>query len=123
MDGISESCKRFLPALLLILGILVTCGCATVSAVIGDAPPILAQEELLRPYDRVSSIEVRRVRYGSPEDLTPEDYGWAHDALRAEAAKMGADAVIFPEVTVELHRYVFFPRSEMKATGTAIRFR
>jgi len=123
MNIISDSWKRLLPAFLLLCAILVTCGCATLSADIGNGPPILGQEELLRPYQKVGTIEVRRSRYGSHEDLTPADYEWAHDALRAEAAKIGADAVIFPEVTVELHTYIIFPKSEMKAKGTAIKFR
>ena len=58
---------------------------------------------------------------GFSRGTSPEASG--NLALRAEAAKIGADAVIFPEVTVELHTYIIFPKSEMKAKGTAIKFR
>ena len=110
-------------SLLLVCAVFFTCGCATKTVNLGQLPPLLAQDELLRPYQKVASIEVRRSRYGSPSDYIPEDYDWAHQALRAEVARIGADAVISPEVTVELHRYLFFPISEIKARGTAIKFR
>jgi len=114
--------KSFLPVLLLLCLMLSAGGCTKV-VFRKDAPPILTQDELLRPYKKVGTIEVHRVRYGEKEDLTPADYSWANDALRAEAAKIGADAVILPEVKVEMDTYIFFPRSEMTARGTAIKFR
>lgn len=117
-----ESLKRGLQVLLLLGLVLVAGGCAT-TAVNVNGPPILAQDELIRPYRKVGVIEVRRSRYGDRSDLIPEDYNWARDALRAEAAKIGADAVILPEISVEVHRYIFFPKSEMKAKGTAVKFR
>ncbi|HBA88723.1 MAG TPA: hypothetical protein DCZ75_12305 [Geobacter sp.] len=123
MDRICKRWKPLLPVLFLLCAILVNCGCATTPAVKADAPPILRQDELLRPYQKVGTIEVHRTRYGSRSDLSPADYNWANDALRAEAAKIGADAVILPEVTVEMDTYIFFPTSEMKAKGTAIKFR
>jgi hypothetical protein len=98
-------------------------GCSTVRTYSGDLPPVLAQDELLRPYQKVAELMVTRQRFGSPSDLSPADYTWGYDALRGEAAKIGADAVIFPEITVELDRYVLFPSSEMKAKGIAIKFR
>jgi len=109
--------------LLLLCAALMSSGCATTGHHAGELPPILAQDELLRPYQKVGVIEVTRERYGSPEDLTKADYSWGYLALREQAAKMGADAVIFPEVKAELETYIFFPSSEMKAKGVAIKFR
>ena len=122
MKRISYPLRTSLPVLLLLCAILSAGGCATARVNV-NAPPVLGQDELLRPYQKVGVIEVRRSRYGDRADLSPEDYSWAKDALRAEAAKIGADAVILPEVSVEVHTYIFFPRSEMKAKGTAIKFR
>lgn len=119
MNGYHRLVKNLVPVMLL----LAVCGgCATVTFNAG-APPILRQDELLRPYNKVGTIEVRRVRHFAKEDLTPADYNWAYDALRAEAAKIGADAVILPEVKVEMDTYIVFPKSEMTARGTAIKFR
>ena len=123
MEQFGNRTKRAFLSLLLVSAVFFTCGCATKTINLGELPPLLTQEELLRPYLKVAAIEVRRSRYGSPDDFTPADYSWAHQALREEVAKIGADAVIFPEVTVEVHRYLFFPISELKAKGTAIRFR
>ena len=122
MKIFSESGKRLLPVVLLICGTLFSHGCATV-AFNTNAPPVLTQDELLRPYTKVGTIEVSRKRWGSSSEVTAEDFRWAKDALRAEAAKIGADAVMLPEVSVELHQFLFFPKSEMKAKGTAIKFR
>ena len=102
---------------------LLSNGCATTGQRAGELPPILTQDELLRPYQKIGVIEVERERYGSPEDLTKADYSWGYQALREQAAKMGADAVIFPEIKAEMETYVLFPSSEMKAKGIAIKFR
>ncbi len=122
MKGFLHASKRDLPVLLLLFVILLGGGCATARLNV-NSPPVLTQDELLRPYYKVGVIEVRRSRYGDRADLSLEDYSWAKDALRAEAAKIEADAVILPEVSVEVHRYIFFPKSEMRAKGTAIKFR
>jgi hypothetical protein len=122
----TDSWKRFIHSgtlLLLLSSLLLSGGCATTGGRSSDLPPILTQDELLRPYQKLGVIEVHRERYGHPEDLTKADYGWGYQALRVEAGKMGADAVIFPEVKAELDTYIFFPTSEMKAKGTAIKFR
>jgi hypothetical protein len=115
--------RSILPAFFLIATVAISSACASVSVHAKELPPVLAQDELLRPYDKVATISVRRERYGDREDLTPDDYSWAYHALREEAARIGADAVIFPEVKIELERYLFFPTSEMKAKGIAIKFR
>ncbi|HBG06553.1 MAG: hypothetical protein A2075_17575 [Geobacteraceae bacterium GWC2_58_44] len=123
MTRFYHASKRGVPALLLVCAVMFACGgCAATSTRNEQLPPLLALDELLRPYQKVATIEVRRVRYGSPSDLTPADYDWAYQALRQETSRIAADAVIFPEVRVELQRYLFFPVSEMKAKGIAIKF-
>ena len=107
----------------LFCAILFSNGCATTGQRAPELPPILTQDELLRPYQKLGVIAVQRERYGSPDDLSAADVNWGHQALREEAAKMGADAVIFPEVTTDRQTYIFFPSSEIKAKGTAIKFR
>ena len=115
--------KRSVLPLVLFFAIFSSAGCATNGHHVVDLPPILAQDELLRPYQKMGVIQVQRERYGSPEDLTPADYNWGYQKLREEAAKIGADAVIFPEIKAELESYIFFPSSEMTAKGIAIKFR
>ncbi|TSK05817.1 MAG: hypothetical protein FPO08_13365 [Geobacter sp.] len=121
MNRYCQPMKTFLPMLLL-LCLVLTAGCARV-VFTGDGPPILSEEEVTRPYQKVGTIEVHRTRDFTAEALTPADYNWAYDALRAEAGKIGADAVISPEVKVETETFIIFPRSEMTARGTAIKFR
>ena len=114
--------KRTLSALLAVVALLLACGCASMQVRSENLPPVLTQDELLRPYHKVAVIEVHRERYGSPGDFTPADYSWSYQALQREAAKIGADAVILPEVKVNLEDYTFFPTSEMTAKGIAIKF-
>jgi hypothetical protein len=123
MNLFSTRFRSILPAALLASAVLLCGACASVSVHTKELPPILSQDELLRPYDKAGTITVHRERYGDPQDLTPDDYSWAYHALREEAARIGADAVILPEVKVELERYIFFPTSDMKAKGIAIKFR
>jgi hypothetical protein len=123
MKGFCVKIKRFSMILLFFCTLSTLCSCATVKIHTEGLPPILAQDELLRPFERVATVSVRRHRYGDPSDLTPADYNWAFDAMREQARRIGADAVILPEVTVELHRYIFYPVSEMTAKGVAIKFK
>lgn len=121
--SIPELMRKPLPVLVICCALLSAQGCATAELNLGAAPPVLSLDEVMRPYYKVGVVEVRRNRYGDRSDITSQDYNWAEDALRAEAAKIKADAVIFPEMSVTVHHFLFFPRSEMKAKGTAIRFR
>lgn len=114
--------RRAALILLTFCALSLSCGCARVSVKEHELPPLLSQDELLRPYDKVATIEVTRERYGFPEDLTLEDFSWGYYALREEAAKMGADAVIFPEVRAERQVFTFVPTTELKARGIAIKF-
>ena len=123
MSHFFDRSMRVLPALALLLAVVITGGCATAKSARLLLPPVLSQDELLRPYQKLAVVEVHRERYGAVQDISPEDYGWAHQALGEEAARMGADAVIFPEVRVELNTYIFFPTSEITARGVAIKFR
>ena len=122
MKHFSHRCKGAVPALLAGMLLLTACGCAANKFATEKLPPVLTQDELLRPYHKVAVITVRRERYGSPSDVTPDDYSWAYHALQEEAARIGADAVILPEIKVDLENYIVFPTSEMKANGVAIKF-
>jgi hypothetical protein len=115
--------KRVATCLLLLGSLLLSYGCATTAKHSAELPPILTQEELQRPYQKLGAIEVHRERYGSQADLSPEDLAWGYQALRVEAGKMGADAVIFPEVKSEREVHIIFPSSDMTAKGIAIKFR
>ena len=89
-----------------------------------DLPPILAQDELIRPYVKLGRIQVTREVYGIVDYmLTPEIREWGYAAVREEAAKMGADAVITPEVTGRSITYLVLPSTEYRATGVAIKFK
>ncbi|AJE02830.1 hypothetical protein [Geobacter pickeringii] len=108
---------------LLVMG---AAACATVppSATNGrELPPILAQDEIFRPYVKLGTVEVTRERFGAIDDLRNEADDWANEALETEAAKLGADAVILPEIRGEKSSYLFFPVTEIKAKGVAIKFR
>ena len=115
--------KRAGILLMLLCSISFASGCATTGRNAGSLPPIMSQDELARPYDKLGVITVQRERYGSPEDLSSADYEWGYQALREQAAKMGADAVIYPEIKGEGQTYILFPTSEMTAKGVAIKFR
>jgi hypothetical protein len=98
-------------------------GCATAPPHAEHLPPLLTQDELLRPYQKVAAMQVQRERYGFSDDVAPVDYNWAYDALRHEAARIGADAVILPEVSIVKQLFTFWPTSDMVAKGIAIKFR
>lgn len=98
-------------------------GCATTNSGGRELPPLLAQDELLRPYVKMAVVEVNREQFGDVYELKTEDYDWAYQALREEAATIGADAVILPEIKVEATSYIFFPSSNVNGRGTAIKFR
>jgi hypothetical protein len=93
-----------------------------------DLPPILAQDELLRPYEKMGRIQITREVYFTDYDLKfdPKLQEWGLKALREEAQKMGADALIFPEVTsrqITIVIFPAFPATEYRAAGVAIKFK
>ena len=55
--------------------------------------------------------------------MTPDIREWGYTAIRNEAAKMGADAVVLPEVSGRSITYLVIPTTEYRATGVAIRFK
>lgn len=113
-------------ALLTVTAAALLAACATTPQTADEAdrepPPILAQDEIFRPYVKIGTVEVNLKRYGRIEELQQEAEEWAHDALSAEASKIGADAVILPEVRIEKDTYILFPVIFVKGKGTAIRF-
>lgn len=116
---------RTIPALAgLLLLVLLTGGCSLFgSAKPLEAPPILVEEELIRPYDKLGRIQVTREVYGSDYMAESDIQEWGFAAIRAEAAKMGADAVILPEVSGRTATFMVLPATEYRASGVAIRFR
>ena len=87
-------------------------------------PPILAQDELFRPYVKLGRIRITREVYGVLDSkIFPDIREWGYTAIRAEAEKMQADAVILPEVTGATTTYLFVPSTEYRATGVAIKFK
>ena len=109
--------------LLLLLAVALLASCATFTGQVRSLPPILTQEQLARPFVKVGIVEVSRDRFGSVEDLSPADYEWAYQSLREEAQKVGADALILPEVRGNTTSYILFPSSEITGKATAIKFR
>lgn len=106
---------------------LSTAGCASLSANISaprELPPILSQDELIQPYTKIGRIQITREVYGIIDPLmSPDIREWGLSAIRSEAAKMGADAIILPEVTGRSITYLVIPTTEYRATGVAIRFK
>jgi len=103
-------------------------GCCSVPVSSDELPPVLSQEELIRPYDKLGRIQVTREVYlfnQSPSNA--EAYAWGYQVIREEAAKMQADAVILLEVnglsaTPGMLPTVM-PSTEYRATGVAIKFK
>ncbi|MHB8058297.1 MAG: hypothetical protein ACYDHC_10440 [Desulfuromonadaceae bacterium] len=99
-------------------------GCsATIVPYQNDGVPILMQDELIRPYTTVGRIKVIRESYGGDYLITPDIQAWGHSAIQQEAYKMGADAVMLPEVTGRTTTYGIIPSTEYSATGFAIKFK
>jgi len=89
-----------------------------------ELPPILSQDELIRPFVKLGRIQITREVYGIVDtNLTPAIREWGFTAIRTEAAKMGADAVILPEVVGQTITYLVMPTTEYRASGIAIRFK
>ena len=88
-----------------------------------DGLPILSQDELIRPYTKLGRIQVTRETYGSDYSLSPGIKAWGLAAVRQEAEKMGADAIMLPEVTGRTTIYGIIPSTEYRATGFAIKFK
>jgi hypothetical protein len=115
-----------IPILLLYLSlfVIIASGCSELRQTVrNDSLPILSQDELIRPYIKLGRIQVTREMYGSDVWLTPDIKAWGIAAIRQEAEKMGADAIMLPEVTGRTTTYGVIPSTEYRATGFAIRFK
>jgi uncharacterized protein YbjQ (UPF0145 family) len=89
-----------------------------------DLPPILSQDEIIRTYTTLGRVQATREVYGIVDyQLAPNIREWGLNAIREEAAKMNADAVILPEVTGHTITYLVMPTTEYRATGVAIKFK
>ena len=114
--------KLSLLVLMPLMLVLIT-SCATLPPT-GDLPPILTQDELIRSYVKIGRIQAtREVYWIADHQIYPDIREWGLTAIRTEAAKLGADAVILPEVTGHTTTYLVIPTTEYRATGIAIKFK
>ena len=125
--GIYIMIKSIKPLILLIVLLLLSTlstGCSTIRrSMQADELPILSQDELIRPYIKLGRIQVTREVYGTDYSITPDITAWGLSAVRQEAVKLGADAVMLPEVTGRTTTSGIFPLTEYRATGFAIKFK
>ncbi|MDR3579270.1 MAG: hypothetical protein P4L44_04825 [Oryzomonas sp.] len=125
MVSIIGHLRRF--GLLALVMTLLLVGCAGVDSNTRDdssgLPPIMTQDELVRPYIKLGRIQVTREVFTTDALIKTDVYDWGTAALRREAAKMGADAVIFPEVNGDKITNGLLPSTEFRATGVAIKFK
>lgn len=112
-----------LAILLAYCSLFLVSGCSTARTARNEAPPILTQDELIRPYVKMGRIKITREVYGTDYSLSPDIKAWGIAAVRHEAEKMGADAVILPEVTGRTITTGLIPATEYHATGFAIKFK
>jgi hypothetical protein len=111
------------PLVILSLVFMSLAGCATILPYPQPQPPVLAQDEVKKPYIKIGVVECSKESFGSIDALAPADYDWAYGELREAARRIGADAIITPELRVEQDTFILFPTSTIKAKGIAIRFR
>jgi hypothetical protein len=110
-------------AITILAAAIILTSCATSLIPFGsDAglPPVLKDDELIRPYSKLGRIQISVEIYGV--DL-PNLQSWGYRALREEAAKMGADAVMVQDITSRPSTYLIVPSNEYRATGVAIKFK
>ncbi|MFZ4857676.1 MAG: hypothetical protein ACOYL3_14885 [Desulfuromonadaceae bacterium] len=119
--------KSIKPPILLIVLLLfgaVSTGCSIARhGSRSDELPILSQDELIRPYIKLGRIQVTREVYGTDYSVSADIAAWGLSAVRQEAVKLGADAVMLPEVTGHTTTSGIFPLTEYRATGFAIKFK
>lgn len=117
--------RRFMTsALLAVVFTVGIAGCAIFNPrADSELPPLLSQDELIRPHVKLGRIQVTRETYGSDYSLTPDIRAWGVAAVRQEAEKMGADAVTLLEVDGRTTVYGVIPSTEYRASGIAIKFK
>ena len=113
------------PPKILLISILLLLSACTLIPPLREPPPIMTIEELNgRPYLQLGRVQATREVYGIIDTQTdPDIREWGLGAIRQEAAKMGADAVILPEVSGNTVNYLVLPTTEYRATGIAIKFK
>lgn len=115
------------PAILFILLLAFTTflnGCSTTKPPPQNSgPPTLSQDELIRPYMKLGRILVTREVFGTDYSMSPDIKAWGLAAVREEAEKMGADAIMLPEISGHTTIYGIIPSTEYHATGFAIKFK
>lgn len=109
--------------ILVIAFMLPVAGCASHRHLNSALPPVMELDEAQRPYVKLGELYYSRDRFGSVEGISSEDREWAISELREAAGRLGADAVIFPEIRFEQNTFIIFPIGQIKAKGIAIRFR
>ena len=115
---------RLIYSLLMVL-ILGGCAALAIAGTSGNLPPVMSMDELKQPYNKIGRIQVTRKVYFTDYAIPPQLQEWATQALREEAGKLNADAVILPEVAsrqIDIVVFPSFPATEYRATGVAIKF-
>ena len=119
-----KSNKPLILLLVLLLMSAVSTGCSTTRhSMNAEELPILSQDELIRPYIKLGRIQVIREVYGVDYSVSVGINAWGLAAVRQEAVKLGADAVMLPEVTGRTITSGILPLTEYRATGFAIKFK
>jgi len=119
-----KSIKSLILLMVLLLISVVSTGCSlTRQGMRADELPILSQDELIRPYIKLGRIQVTREVYGTDYSISADITAWGLAAVRQEALKLGADAVMLPEVTGRTITSGIFPLTEYCASGFAIKFK
>lgn len=119
-----KSIKQLILLIVLLLFFSVSAGCSSSRhSTRPDELPILSQEELIRPYIKLGRIQVTREVYGTDYSVSADISAWGLAAVRREAVKLGADAVMLPEITGRTTASGVFPSTEYRATGFAIKFK
>ena len=115
-----------LAVLLICLTLLTSCAATNRLSPHGDIP-VLSQDELIRPYTKLGRVTVSRESfvplYVPDYTLPPDIKAWGLAAVRQEAGKMGADAIMLFEVTGRTTAFGVIPSTEYIATGFAIKFK
>ncbi len=108
---------------------LLLSGCVAIPVYEGGGnplPPVMRADELgNRGYRMVGRILVNRTVYFTDYSTSPNLQEWGMRALREEALKLEADAVIFAEISSRentMSGFPTFPATEYRAQGVAIKF-
>jgi len=119
-----KSIKPLILLMVILMMSIVSTGCSiTRHSSRADELPILSQDELIRPYIKLGRIQVIREVYGTDYSISADITAWGLSVVRQEAVKLGADAVMLPEVTGRTTTSGIFPLTEYIATGFAIKFK